>query len=387
MRGLRVNFSLSEEEQMLQSTTRKYLESLGGIQLSHDYITEKKGTNHSLWNGMSKLGLTGLLVPEKYDGMGLGLTSMISIAEETGRYLSPLPFLESAVFGTILISIAGTEEQKMVYLTGIADGSIQVGLCLNLSEHPIVKNPSGILAKRIKNSFVLTGEISHVRYGMDGNHFIVIADVSGEDQKAVFLVTRNHEGISIKPEYSLDPTAKNANITFTNVVVHSESLLGGKLGLLGVLESTDALNSALSSTMVGGMGKVVEMAAEYAKIREQFGQPIGRFQAIKHRIADMKVELEISRSLSYYAAIAIDEQLPNKEQIVSAAKAYCSEAYVRIASHNIQIHGGIGVTAEHDAHLYLKRAKVVESYGGTPVFHRERIADNLNEREEVLNSL
>ncbi|MEH7246226.1 acyl-CoA dehydrogenase family protein [Neobacillus niacini] len=382
-----MNFSLSEEEQMLQSTARKYLESLGGIQLSHDYMLNKEGTIHSLWDGVSNLGLTGLLVPEKYEGMGLGLTSMIPIAEEIGRYLLPLPFLESAIFGTVLISMAGTEEQKMAYLTGIADGSIQVGLCLNLSEHTIEKIPSGILAKRINNSFVLTGEISHVRYGMDVNHFIVIADVSGEVQKAVFLVTRNQEGITVKPGYSLDRTAENANIIFNNVIVHSKSLLGGKLGLLGVLESTDAMNASLCSTMVGGMGKVVEMAAEYAKIRQQFGQPIGRFQAIKHRIADMKVELEISRSLSYYAAIAIDDQLPNKEQIVSAAKAFCSEAYVRIASHNIQIHGGIGVTAEHDAHLYLKRAKVVEGYGGTPVLHRERIADDLNLREEVPNSL
>jgi alkylation response protein AidB-like acyl-CoA dehydrogenase len=387
MRGLRVNFSLSEEEQMLQSTTRKYLESLGGIQLSHDYMSDRERTIHSLWNGMSNLGLTGLLVPEKYGGMGLGLTSMIPIAEETGRYLTPLPFLESTVFGTTLISMAGTEEQKMAYLTGIAEGSLQVGLCLDLSEHSIENIPSGIVAKRINNSFVLTGEIGHVRYGMDVNHFIVVADVSGEDQKAVFLVTRNHVGVTVNPEYSLDRTAKNANISFNDVIVHSESLLGGKLGLLGTQESIDAMNASLCSSMVGGMGKVVEMAADYAKIRQQFGQPIGRFQAIKHRIADMKVELEISRSLSYYAAIAIDENLPNKEQIVSAAKAHCSEAYVRIASHNIQIHGGIGVTAEHDAHLYLKRAKVVESYGGTPVLHRERIADNLYVREEVSNSL
>lgn len=378
-----MDFRLSEEEQMLQSSARKLFESLGGIQAARDYTAGKEESASLLWNRLAELGYAGILVPEDDGGMDLEFTSVIPLAEELGRTLAPIPFMETVVFGAMVLLKRGTSGQKAAWLPKIADGSLRLGVCAELSEPSVSDMTVPIAAERRDSGFVLSGEMDYVRYGKDANAYVVAADLAGEHGRAIFLVDRQAAGIHAASCHTLDQTGPSAKVCFERVHVGDDALIGGQLGTDGLQDALDAMNAALCANMVGGMSKVVEMAAEYAQIRHQFGHPIGRYQAIKHRIADMKVETEIARSLAYYAALAVQEQLGEAGRIVSSAKSYCSEAYERIASHNIQIHGGIGFTTEHDAHLFLKRAKEMERYGGSAVQHRKRVADQLDGRHAL----
>jgi alkylation response protein AidB-like acyl-CoA dehydrogenase len=177
---------------------------------------------------------------------------------------------------------------------------------------------------------------------------------------------------------NIDETRQLAEITLENVKIRQEQLIGPLHKGWDVLqEGLLAVNAALASVMVGGMEAVVEMAAEYAKIREQFGQPIGRFQAIKHKIVDMKMDLETARSLAYYANWALESQAEDRVQAISSARLFAGEAFNRVAAHNIQIHGGIGFTEEIDCHLYVKRARFYENYLGSTQDYYEKAATAL----------
>jgi alkylation response protein AidB-like acyl-CoA dehydrogenase len=384
-----MDFALNEEQVMFQQTTRQFLESKGDLTIPRDYMNGNKGVLEDLWNGLGNLGFMGINISENYGGLGLGALSLVPILEEMGRSVVPGPYPETVAFAVPLLETYGSEEQKQHYLPEIAAGKCKFSLAL--LEEGGELSPSSIQLKAEKrgNEYVLQGTKILVPYADSANSLIVPVRTSDSVQGgygiSLLLIDCQQENISIKELHSIDETRQLVNVTFNDVRVPNSQLLGPENEGWSLLEDgLNHLNAAFSSTMVGGIDRVVEMATEYAKTREQFGQPIGRFQAVKHRIVDMKLALESARSLSYYASWTVESNNPEMAEAVSMARSFISEAFIKTAGNNIQIHGGMGFTWEFDCHLFLKRARSLEHHLGSPEYHREVIADELGLSDKVV---
>ena len=272
----------------------------------------------------------------------------------------------------------GSEEQKDKYLTAIATGNHTFTLAWlepDGNYKPSNVRLSGTLQGDV---MTLSGVKTLVPEAEIADSLLVLVRTSeGKDQEGISLVIidRAEDNLQMKEQKNIDETRLLAEVTFDNVQVSSNQVLGAIDHGWDILqEGLLSFNAALCSTIVGGMEKIVDTAVEYAKIREQFGQPIGRFQAIKHRIVDMKMDLETARSLAYYANWAIESNAPDKVEAIASARLFATEAYIKVASHNIQVHGGIGFTEEIDCHLYVKRARFYENYLGSTQQYYEQAA-------------
>ncbi|MEK4425780.1 acyl-CoA dehydrogenase family protein [Solibacillus sp. FSL K6-1523] len=376
-----MDFSLNEEQLEFQSSARQIIESRGGLQLSRQYTEGEENVLNDLWAELGELGYFGINIPEQYGGLGMGALTLVPVLEEIGRAVLPGPYAETMAFGTPLIKAYGTPEQKQKYLSEIAVGKRKVSLAL--LEESIDFHPSTLQleAQEVDSGYVITGKKLLVPNADVADTLIVPVRTGGghgEYGISLLLVDREDTGWEIERLKNLDETRNLFNVTFNNAHISEEQLLGTKNIAWGILqEGLVYLNAALCSTMVGGIEKTVEMSTEHGNTRMQFGQPIGRFQAIKHRIVDMKLALEGSRSLSYYAAWAVENKSVEMIEAVSLAKSYTSESYVKVAGDNIQNHGGMGFTWEFDCHLFLKRARALENYLGSPNEHREKVAEQL----------
>ncbi|ASN06155.1 acyl-CoA dehydrogenase family protein [Virgibacillus necropolis] len=372
-----MDFALSEEQEMFRGYLRKYLDDAGQTKVAREFI---KGEMHALKNslaGLAELGCTGINISERYGGLGLGALDLVPVFEEIGRALLPGVYLETMALVVPLLEKYGSEEQKEKYLSEIASGSKNVTLAW--AEPRKSYNPDEIacFAREEEGALVIDGMKSLVPDGELADTYLLLVRTSegtGGDGLSLVLIDGTDD-IEMRTQKCVDETKHLAEMTFREVKVSKRQLLGSiNHGWSILQEGLLYLNAALSSIMVGGMEKIVEMSTEYAKIREQFGQPIGRFQAIKHRIVDMKLELETARSLSYYANWSLESEEKDRKAAIFSARAFTTEAYIRVASHNIQIHGGIGFTEEMDCQLYLKRARYFENYLGSTSHYNEQIA-------------
>jgi alkylation response protein AidB-like acyl-CoA dehydrogenase len=341
----------------------------------------EEGYDPQVWKQIADLGWQAMHIPEEYGGAGFSYIELIVLLEEQGRALFPAPFFSTVALAANTLLLAGNDDQKKAHLPGIANGETIATLAFT---EPSGKwDASGIQMKAEKSGdgYTLNGTKLFVLDGATANLILVAArtgDGEGSDGISLFAVEANANGISRKSLNTMDQTRKQAEVTFDNVKVGSDALLGTDGQGWGSLEKVlDLAAVALAAEQVGGSQKVLEMAVEYAKVRVQFGRPIGSFQAIKHKCADMLLEVESAKSAAYYAAWAAREMNDELPVVASLAKAYCSEAYFHAAAENIQIHGGIGFTWEHDAHLYFKRAKSSEILFGDATYHRELLAQRI----------
>ncbi|MEK3853917.1 acyl-CoA dehydrogenase family protein [Cytobacillus sp. FSL H8-0458] len=372
-----MDFSLNEEQEMFGGYVKKYFEDKGKTKAAREFI---KGNNEqylSIFSGLAELGCTGINIPENYGGMGLGALDLVPVLEEWGRNVMPGLYLETNAFAVPILEKFGTEAQKEKYLTAIAEGTQTFSIAW--LEPGGSYNPCDIkMTGRIEGDFItLNGIKSLVPDAELATSFIVIvrtAEEKGEEGISIVILDQS-EKIELRRQRNIDETRLLAELTLKDLKISKDQIIGPVHKGYEVLEEgLLAANAALASIMVGGMTSIVEMAAEYAKIRIQFGQPIGRFQAIKHRIADMKMNLETARSLAYYANWAFETASEDRVQAITTARIFASDAYNKAAADNVQIHGGIGFTEEMDCHLYVKRARFYENYLGSTQSYYEKAA-------------
>jgi alkylation response protein AidB-like acyl-CoA dehydrogenase len=369
-----VNFGFSEEQEELRSAVRRYFEDKSPSTEVRRLMETTEGYDPAVWSQMAnQLGLQALTIPEEFGGAGFGYVELVVVLEEMGRALVCAPYFASVALAANALLSSGDDAAKAEYLPGIASGETIATLAYT--------EPSGrwdiegieLAATKSGDGWSLTGVKSYVLDGHTASLILVAARTAAGI--SLFAVDGEASGLTRTALATMDQTRKQAKLEFEGVA----GRLIGEDGDAGpVLQKTlDLAAVALAAEQVGGAQRVLEMSVEYAKTRIQFGRPIGSFQAIKHKCADMLLEVESAKSAAYYAGWAAAED--NDELPVTAclAKAYCSEAYFHAAAENIQIHGGIGFTWEHDAHLYFKRAKSSELILGDPAYHRELLAQRI----------
>ncbi|MGE7587995.1 acyl-CoA dehydrogenase family protein [Peribacillus sp. NPDC101480] len=373
---MKVDFSLNQEQEMFRGYVRKYLDGAGQTKTARAYIEGETGSLRALFSGLAELGCTSINISEDYGGMGLGHLDLIPVLEETGRSLFPGLYLETNALAVPLLEKFGTEEQKGRYLAEISAGTKTFSLAW--LEPGGSYGPSGINleAKSLNGRLILSGVKTMVPDAELADHYIVLVRTGKGNRNegiTLLIVDRNETNLTLESQKNIDETRQLAALAFNDVEIPMDQVLGSMhQGWDAIQEGLLSFNAALSAVIVGCMEKVVEMAAEYAKIREQFGQPIGRFQAIKHSIVDMKMDLETARSLAYYANWAFESGAEDRVQAISCARIFATKAFIRISSDNIQIHGGIGFTEEIDCHLFVKRARFYENYlGSTEQYYKQ----------------
>ncbi len=377
-----MNFALSEEQEMLRMTARRFLDERAGSDVVRNLMETAAGFDAALWQEIAAQGWQGMAIPEEYGGAGFTFMEQAILMEEMGRSLFPAPYLSSIVLGADLVLTAGTEEQKQTILPDVASGEIRLAVAHLESGGRWDATGIEMTATNEGGGFVLEGAKFFVIDGHTADSLIVVARTdpssSGSDGISLFLLPADTDGIESRRVETMDQTRKQAEITFAAVRVPATAMLGDPgSGWSSLQEMLQRAVVALAFEQVGGAQQCLDMSVEYAKARIQFGRPIGSFQAIKHKCADMLVAIESARSAAYYAGWAASVGDEDLAIAAPLAKSYCSETYSHAAGENIQIHGGIGFTWEHDAHLFFKRAKTDEILFGTPADHRAALADAL----------
>jgi alkylation response protein AidB-like acyl-CoA dehydrogenase len=375
-----MNFAFSEEQEELRRTVRQFLEAKSPETEVRRLMETTEGYDPAVWKQMGQeLGLQSLAIPEAYGGQGFTFIELGIVLEEMGRVLLCAPYYSSVVLAANAILNVGTEDQKQEYLPGIAAGDTIATLAFT---EPAGKWDATGIAMEARETeggeFRLSGEKMFVLDGFTADLIVVVArtpGTSGADGISFYVVRGDADGLTRTALSTMDMTRKQAKLEFDNVLAVP---LGSTAdGFAAFSKTLDQAAVALSNEMMGGAQKVLEMSVEYAKVRVQFGRPIGSFQAIKHKCADMLLEVESGKSAAYYASWAAAEDNDELPVVAALSKAYCSEAYFHATAENIQIHGGIGFTWEHPAHLYFKRAKSSEIFLGDPTYHRELLAQRI----------
>jgi alkylation response protein AidB-like acyl-CoA dehydrogenase len=378
-----MNFGFSEEQELLRATARKFFDNECTSTFVRARMAEPAGVTDEFWTKLAEQGWLGLVYPEEHGGSGLGFVDLTVLMEEMGRASMPGPFLSTVMLGGLAILEAGSAAQKKEWLPRVAGG--QAKLALAWTEPSARWDAAGITvaARESGDRFTLSGTKLFVLDAHLAETLVVAARTREggrpEDGVTLFLVPRDARGLEVKLLPTMDQTRKLCEVTLNDVRVGGDAVLGAVNAGWAPLERViQRATVALCGEMCGGAQKVLDMTTEYAKIRIAFGRPIGAYQAVKHKAADMLVEVENGKSLTYYAAWACDENSPEAPLAVSMAKAYVSDAFRRAAGTGIQLHGGIGFTWEHDLHLYFKRAKGSEFTFGDATWHRERVAQLIN---------
>jgi alkylation response protein AidB-like acyl-CoA dehydrogenase len=374
-----VDFAFSEEQEMLRRSTREFLAKECGPKVVRR-LMEAGGYDAAMWKKIADLGWTALGIPEEYGGVGTFL-DLVVILEEAGRALLPGPFFATMGLAVPAILEAGTEAQKKEALGAIAQGSARATLAFT---EPSGRWDAGSVALRTTRAgggWKLDGVKLFVPDADVADYTAVVARTRGEGEDGItlFLVKGRPAGMTVKQLETLDMTRRWSEVRFDGVQLGDDAVMGAPDKAWPQLKrALERSTAALCAEMVGGVQKVLETSTEYAKTRQQFGKPIGIYQAVSHKLADMLVLSESGRSATYYAAWAVDADAPDRSLASSMAKAYVSDAYRKVAGDGIQVHGGIGFTWEHDMHLYFKRAKSSEVTLGDATFHRELVAQALD---------
>src|SRR5882672_1740695 len=375
-----MDFAFSEEQDMLRRSARDFLTKECSSKVVRRLMEADDSYDPALWKKIAGLGWTALGIPEAYGGVGTFL-DLIVVLEEAGRALLPGPFFATMGLAVPALIEAGTEVQKKEVLGAIAEGKARATLAFT--------EPSGrwdaagvtLAAKPSGGGWRIDGVKLFVPDVMGADYTVVAARTRGEGEEGIslFLVKGQPKGMTVTELQTLDMTRRWSEVRFDGVELGADALMGAPDKAWPALRrSLEWATAALCAEMVGGAQKVLESSTEYAKTRHQFGKPIGIYQAVSHKLADMLVLSESGRSATYYAAWAVEADAPDRALASSMAKAYVSDAYRKVAGDGIQVHGGIGFTWEHDMHLYFKRAKASEVTLGDATFHRELVAQSLD---------
>jgi alkylation response protein AidB-like acyl-CoA dehydrogenase len=365
-----MDFGFTPEQEQLKVQVRRFLDAECPLERVRTLMTAEEPYDAGLWKQMAELGWHSLVVPEAYDGLGLHWEDVVVVAEEMGRSLFPSPFIAGAVAARAIATL-GSEEQKKRWLPPIAAGELIATLAV--AEPGDVWDPSAVQAqaKPDRGGVTIRGTKMFVPDGCAAG--LLLVAVREADGVSLYGIAADAPGVAATPLKLVDRTHRAAKLTLDGVQLGASERLGAAGAAAdGVRRLLDAATVAESAQMVGAGDAAVALAAEYAKVRKQFGHPIGRFQGVKHVLAEIHVAVESSRSLTYYASWALDN-LPDAARFVSMAKAYATDALDRAGEECVQIHGAIGFTWECDAQLYYKRGRFCRNWLGSAEHHRERV--------------
>ena len=374
-----MDLTLTEEQEMLRKQARGFLENECPKSLVRE-MEDERGYSPQLWRKMAELGWLGLVFPEEYGGIGGSFLDLTILLEEFGRALVPSPFLPTVVYCGLPILAAGTVEQKQDFLPKIAAGEIIMSLAW--TEPSASYRPSGIAVEATPSGddYIISGTKLFVPDAHIADWLLCVTR-TGESEKeeegvTIFLMDAKSSGLSYTPLSSL-ASDKQFEVVFDGVRVPKRNMLGELDYGWEIMEKAMGKAAiAQCALMVGGAQQVLEMSVAYASERVQFGRPIGSFQAIQHKCANMSIDLDGARFTTYRAAWELSEGLPATTE-VAIAKAWTSEAYRRICAEGHQIHGALGFSKDHDMQLYFRRAKVWEVTFGNADFHRHVIAEQM----------
>ncbi len=365
---------VSAEQEELRASVRRFLADRAPLTAVRELMETADGLDPAVWRQAGEqLGLQGIAIPEEYGGSGFSFAEQAIVLEELGAALYGGPYLASAVLAATALLASNDEDAKKAHLPGIASGELIATLAFTEEDGSWDPDAIRLAAGEGTGGWQLDGRKSFVLDGHTANLILVVARAGGE--LSLFAVPGDAPGLTRTALPTLDQTRKLAKLDFAAVPA---TLIGSAAAGGAVLNHTlDVAAIALAAEQLGGAQRALDMAVEYAKVRHQFGRPIGSFQAIKHRCADLLLEVESLRSAVQYAAAAVAESSTEVPVVAALVKAYASDVYFHVAAENIQIHGGIGFTWEHDAHLYFKRAKSSELFLGDASYHREHLATRI----------
>ncbi|MDT5015523.1 MAG: hypothetical protein QOD39_1683 [Mycobacterium sp.] len=364
----RVAFTYTDEQRALRATTAGLMAKRSSEHQVRELMRTDTGHDPVVWQELTDMGLPGLLIPEEMGGSGAGAVELGIVMEEMGRALLCAPYLSTAVLAPNLLSAVDDAVERENTLPRIAAGELIVGVAF-------AEGTSAWLPDHIETSgcisagrWLLTGEKTFVLDALSADLLYVLAQTDAGP--TVFAVERDTPGLEAEPLTTVDLTRKLGQVRFADTPARLIGSHGD--GVAAMTTALDQSAVALVSEQAGGTHRAMEMAAEYAKTRYQFGRAIGSFQAVKHMCADMLLEAESALSAARYVTSAFADELPSRWADLALAQAYCSDTFVTVAATNIQVHGGIGFTWEHPAHLYLRRARCDAQLLGSPSVHRER---------------
>ena len=365
---------VTAEQDELRASVRRFLADKAPLGRVRELMETQDGIDRAVWDQVgAQLGLLGLAIPEEYGGGGFTFAEQAIVLEELGAALYGGPYLASGVFAATALLASADEGARRDLLPGIASGETIATLAFTEDDGSWDPGTIRLAATKAGDDWRLDGHKSFVLDGGTAGLILVLAVADGA--LSLFAVEAGAAGLAATVLPTLDETRKLARLEFDGV---AGRLIGSPGDAAAIMDRVlDVAAIALAAEQLGGAQRALDMAVEYAKTRIQFGRPIGSFQAIKHKCADMLLEVESAKSAAYYAAWAAAEDSDELPVVASLAKSYCSEAYFHSAAENIQIHGGIGFTWEHPAHLYFKRAKSSELLLGDPSYHRELLAQRI----------
>jgi alkylation response protein AidB-like acyl-CoA dehydrogenase len=375
-----MDFAFSEEQEQLRKEARSFLAKESPTSRVRKVMDLEDAFDEGLWKKLVENGWTALGIPEEHGGFGTFL-DLVVVLEEAGRHLLPGPYFSTMGLAVPALLEAGTEAQKKKWLSAIAAGEARGTLALTEPSGRWDAEGVGLRATRQGEGWKLDGLKLFVPDAGVADFLVVAARTrdSGEEGVTLFLVAGRPAGMTVTPMKTLDRTRRWYEVKLEGVTLPGDAVMGQvDQGWPPLKRALEWASAALCAEMVGGASHVLETSVEYAKTRQQFGKPIGIYQAVSHKLSDMLLEVESARSATYYASWAVDADAPDRALAASMAKAYVSDAYRRAAGNGIQVHGGIGFTWEHDMHLYFKRAKASEVTLGDATYHRELVAQALD---------
>jgi len=374
-----MRFAFTEEQEALRDAARGFFADHSSPAQVRAAMATDTGYDPTVWQRIgAELGWTAILIPEAYGGLGLGYVELVGLMEEMGAALLCAPFFSTVCLATNVLLLGASEAQRQAYLPGIAAGTTTATVAITEANGRWDASGIELSARQRSDEFLLNGDKTYVIDGHTADLLLVAARTDGAQAPVgitLFAVPGSTPGLERRLLPTMDQTRKQAALTFHNVRVPATALLGAPGAGWPVLSGAlDLAAIALSAEQLGGAQRCLDMSVAYAKQRVQFGRPIGSFQAIKHKCADMLLRVESARSASYYAGWAASVRESELPALASLAKAYCSDAYFHCAAEAVQIHGGVGFSWEYDVHLYFKRARSSEILLGDATHHRELVA-------------
>ncbi len=389
-----MEFAFTEEQEMIRDTAASFLAQVSDSEAVRRAMETEAGFDPELWSRIcSEMYWQAIHIPEEYGGMGLGYVEVVAMMEQMGRYLLCSPFFSTVCLGANALLLAGSEEQKADWLGRICTEAATVSVAFNGGVNRWDSDAITATWRRDGDNYVLSGDYRYVIDGHTADALIVAArevGSQGDEGISLFLLPADTSGVTRRWLPTMDQARKQAAVSLDQVTVSAASLLGEASQAWPVLEQVlDLAAIALAAEQVGGSQRLLDMTVEYTSERVQFNRTIASYQAVKHKAADMMLQVEVARSAAYYAACVAQELLDGGElagelpEAASVAKSYCSDAYFAVAGDALQLFGGVGFTWEYDVHLYFKRAKSSQQMLGDGAWHRERLATLLLDEEGV----
>ncbi len=362
-----MNFGFTEEQNMLREQVRRFMQEACPIPKVRELMKTESAFDDALWKQLADLGWLGLIIPEGYGGLGLRWIDLTVVLEETARGLSPLPIASQALAASAILR-CGSDDQKSNWLPSMASGDTICTVALHDEPNWISPEAITLSGRAVDGGLEISGSKPFVPDALAARYYLLA--VRSPNGLALAAVTRDQ--VTVKSQPIMDRTKPTGSITLNKVVVPADHLLPMTDEDLAYLTDVGAV--AITAEMVGAAEAALTMTSEYAKQRIQFGKPIGQYQGVKHRLADIYVDVESFKSLLYYAAWTVDDDPAELPRAVSLAKGYASDAFARIGIDGVGLHGAIGFTAEYDIQLYLKRSKWARPMYGDSDYHLDRVA-------------